>query len=176
MSTFPGSCNWIQWKPTSTSARRRELSVWHYPDWDLNDINFFICNISKCHDQDNQDIPRSKMKQHNELIYKSSAMIFFFLLFFNFFFQWFGVSTKKRKRNTGKCKQFDPTTSLLHKKQWKKSLHLKKFSDFFFREKKLLMTKKLCRAILIVDFIVHIVYFSMRRRYTVCIVYYSVKK
>ena len=56
-SSISGSCYWIQWKPTSTGARRGELSVWHYPDWDLNDdINFsFICNISKCHDQNNQD-------------------------------------------------------------------------------------------------------------------------
>ena len=136
MSTFPGSCNWIQWKPTSTSARRRELSVWHYPDWDLNDINFFICNISKCHDQDNQDIPRSKMKQHNELIYKSSAMIFFFLLFFNFFFQWFGVSTKKESATLENASNLTQLRVYYIKKTMKKVPPLKKNLVIFFSAKK----------------------------------------
>ena len=78
-------------------------------------------------------------KQHNELIYKSSAMIFFLLLFFQVFQIFFGVSTNGRKKNskksnTGKCKQFDPYTSL-SKKNYKKFPPFI-FSNFSFSEKK----------------------------------------
>ena len=134
-SSISGSCYWIQWKPTSTGARRGELSVWHYPDWDLNDdINFsFICNISKCHDQNNQD--KDQTEQHNELIYKSSAMEFF-LLFFTFFFQWFGVSTKKESATLENASNLTQLR-VYNIKTMKKVPPLKNFSfsDFFSAKK-----------------------------------------
>ena len=124
-------------------------------------------------------IIKIKIKQNNIMSWFINLVPWYFFYFFSLFFSMIWCKYKKRKRNTGKCKQFDPTTSLQHKKQWKKSLHLKNFHLVIFFPRKRVVDDEialLCNTDYDCWFYSTLcIPFLFEKMYTVCIVYYSVK-